>query len=94
MLESHNSSFHIKKRTAKIMVTATAKDQKKAPLDKALKAIQLQSNIQNTVRLLKLLTKENRDGQNNAAEYLTDLNKHVFKCVLGFARAIDKHSLH
>lgn len=35
------------------------------------------------------MTKDNLENEH----YRTDLNKPVFKCVLGFARAIDRHSL-
>ena len=39
--------------------------------------------------MLKSLSKDTPENKN----FRTDLNKPVFKCVLGFARAIDKHSL-
>ena len=73
-----NSSFHIQKRAGAA-----------APLDKDAKAAALAECTSNTVHLLKAIVKDTPETQ----YYRTELNKPVFKCVLGFARAIDKHSM-
>ena len=80
MHESQGSSFHLQKRTIGI-------DQK-APLSKDEKANQLGDYISKAVNLLKTLSKDTVEN----AHFRTDLNKPVLKCVLSFARAIDKHS--
>ena len=80
MHESQGSSFHLQKRTIRL-------DQK-APLSKDEKANQLAEYIQKAVNLLKTLSKDTAEN----THFRTELNKPVLKCVLSFARAIEKHS--
>ena len=79
-LESQ-SSFHI--------VGQARKNKPSAKLDEDGIASSLSYCTGESVKLLKSIAKDLPENQH----FRTELNKPVFKCVLGFARNIDKHSV-